>query len=61
MKQINYRFILGIMMVIIYLGMAALILFSDIFNIEQTFKIIIGLLFLIYGIFRAYRLYKSLS
>ena len=60
MKQLNYRFILGLIMVVIYLGMAVLILFSNYFPIPQTFKVIMGLLFLIYGIFRAYRLYKDL-
>jgi hypothetical protein len=48
-------------MVIIYLGMAVLILFSDLFGISQTFKIIIGILFFVYGIFRGYRIIKELG
>jgi uncharacterized membrane protein HdeD (DUF308 family) len=58
MKHFSMRLLLGIIMVIIYLGMALLILFSDLFNISQTFKILIGVLFLVYGIFRGYRLFK---
>jgi hypothetical protein len=48
-------------MVVIYLGMAVLILFSNLFGISRTFKIIIGILFLVYGIFRGYRIIKELS
>jgi hypothetical protein len=59
MKQFNIRFISGIIMVLIYFGMALLILFSNFFNISPAFKIITGFLFLIYGIFRGYRLLKN--
>ncbi|MDR0835343.1 MAG: hypothetical protein LBN11_02030 [Tannerella sp.] len=58
MKQFNMRLIFGIIMVLIYLGMALLMLFSDVFNFPLTYRIIISALFLIYGIFRGYRLYK---
>jgi hypothetical protein len=46
------------MMVLIYLGMGMLILFSHVFNIPQTYRIIIGVLVFIYGVFRGYRLYR---
>jgi cytochrome c biogenesis protein CcdA len=58
MKQFNIRLILGIIMVFIYLGMALLVLFSDFFNMSPAFRIIIGILFLVYGIFRGYRLFR---
>jgi len=46
-------------MVLFYLGMAVLLLVSDLFNIKESFKIIISILFFVYGIFRGYRMWKN--
>lgn len=48
----------GIFMTMIYFGMALLLIFSEVFEIKQSLRIIIGILFLIYGMFRGYRVWK---
>ena len=58
MKQINAKLIFGIFMTFFYLGMAFLLIFFDIFDIKLVFRIIIGILFFAYGIFRGYRMWK---
>ena len=57
--KINWRLVLGAIMVFIYLGMAAMLVFTDLFDFELGFKIIFAILFFVYGLFRGYRLWKS--
>lgn len=52
------RLIFGIFMICIYIGMAILLIFTDLFNIGFTLRVIIGVLFFLYGLFRAYRIKK---
>lgn len=56
---INY--ILGILMILIYLGMGCLLGFTAFFNnsIFAKYKYLIAIIFLLYGLFRAYRLFKT--
>jgi hypothetical protein len=65
MKHFDMKLIFGIIMTVIYLGMAFLIMFSkvfsSIFDRNPSFKIIIGILFLVYGLFRGYRVWKMNS
>lgn len=51
----------GILMIIVYCGMAYLMIFSSIFNqnLPEYFRYIAGVLLFLYGIFRAYRLVRS--
>jgi len=56
--KMNWRFIWGVFMVLFYLGMAFILFFSNFFDIRESFKIIISVLFLIYGLFRGYRMWK---
>lgn len=51
----------GILMIIVYWGMAYLMIFSTIFNqnLAEYFRYIAGVLLFLYGIYRAYRLAKS--
>ena len=58
MKQGRMKFVWGVFMVTIYFGMALLLIFSEIFDIKLVFRIIIGVLMFIYGIFRGYRIWK---
>ena len=59
-KKINWRLLLGIIMVFIYLGMAAMLVFTNLFNFKwEILKIIFAILFFLYGVFRGYRLWKS--
>ena len=58
-RKMNWRFIWGIFMVLFYLGIAVLLFFFDLFNIKESLKIVIALLFFIYGIFRGYRMWKN--
>jgi hypothetical protein len=51
----------GVFMVVIYLGMAFLFVFTNLFaNISLTFRIIFGVIFFIYGAFRAWTIWKSI-
>ncbi len=58
-KKIIGKLIFGIVMVLIYLGMAFMLAFTDLFNFSITYRVIFALLFFLYGLFRAYRLWKS--
>lgn len=51
----------GILMIVVYCGMAYLMIFSSIFNqnLPEYFRYIAGVLLFLYGIFRAYRLIRS--
>ena len=54
-ELVMYAF--GIFMLIFYLGMAYIFLFSKVFteNLSPTVRYIMGGIFLVYGIFRLYR------
>ena len=54
-------FVFGVFMVIIYCGMGMLFIFSDIFawQMPETARIILGTLFVLYGIYRGYRIIKK--
>lgn len=54
------RFSFGIIMIAIYLGMGYLMLMNY-FNIKHVISISLGVLFVVYGIFRGYRLAKGLD
>ena len=59
MKQkINPKVMWGIFMTAIYLGMAALLIFSDFFDIDKIYRIMIGVALALYGIARGYRAWK---
>lgn len=59
MRRERIRLIWGIFMTLFYLAMAVLLAFSDIFDIRFSFRIIIAILFFVYGIFRGYRVWKT--
>jgi hypothetical protein len=50
----------GILMVLVYVGIGAMLAFYNPFGINRIAGIIIGVLMVIYGIFRGIRLYRSL-
>lgn len=53
------RLAFGIFMILIYIGVG-IMFFMDVFMIDnQTVNIIIGSILCLYGVFRAYRLYKG--
>lgn len=52
----------GITMVVVYLGIAYLLVFSQLFErstIPRGVRIAIAVLFSVYGIYRGYRLWKQ--
>ncbi len=53
------RFVFGIIMVLVYVGVGVLFLCNVFDIINYTVSIIIGVLLCLYGIFRGYRLYKG--
>ena len=59
-KKLNWRLLFGAIMVFIYLGMAAMLLFTDLFSFRwEILKVIFAVLFFLYGLFRGYRLWKN--
>ena len=60
-KCINIKFVRGIFMVMIYLGMTFLLVFTNLFNENMSFpmRITVGILFFCYTLFRGYRLIKD--
>lgn len=60
-KCINMKFAWGIFMVMIYLGMTFLLVFTNLFNENMSFpmRITVGILFFCYTLFRGYRLIKD--
>lgn len=60
-RRLNPGYIFGIFMIIVYLGMAYLLVFSPLFeqNFSPAFRYSIGVVFLIYGVYRAYRQVKA--
>ena len=51
----------GIFMIWIYLGMAFLLIFTNLFNEQMSFpmRMLFGILFFCYTLFRSYRLKKD--
>lgn len=60
-KQPSFKWIWSVIMVAIYFAVAYLLIFTPLFeHISQIGRIGIGSLFFIYGLFRAYRTWKTL-
>ena len=60
-RRLNPGYIFGIFMIIVYLGMAYLLVFTPLFeqNFSPAFRYSIGIVFLIYVIYRAYSQVKA--
>lgn len=60
-KKNNIGYLFGIFMILIYFGMAYLLVFTPLFEntFSEIFRYSIGIVFAIYGIFRAYRQIKN--
>ncbi|MDR0830358.1 MAG: hypothetical protein LBN95_09675 [Prevotellaceae bacterium] len=57
---LSFRAIFGVIMIIVYIGMAYMMVFTKIFNnLSLPLRIVFAILFAAYGIFRAYRLWKT--
>ncbi|MDE7438043.1 MAG: hypothetical protein K2M93_06105 [Muribaculaceae bacterium] len=55
------RIAFGILMILIYVGVGLLFIFNVFDIISYTVSCIIGAILILYGIFRAYRLYKGVQ
>lgn len=55
------RLAFGIIMILVYVGVGLLFIFNVFDLINYTVSCVIGALLIIYGIFRAYRLYKGVN
>ncbi len=53
------RLAFGILMIIIYVGVGLLFIYNFFNIISYTLSCVIGAVLIVYGIFRAYRLYKG--
>lgn len=59
-NKLNFKLIWGLLMIVIYLGMFFLLLFTSMFNsMSLTVRILFGAIFLIYGIFRGYQIWRN--
>ncbi|MDP4276741.1 MAG: hypothetical protein Q8914_03810 [Bacteroidota bacterium] len=57
--RFSLRTVWGIFMVIIFFGMAFMVFFTGYFpNLTGSFRTIFGIIFLIYGFFRAWQVWK---
>lgn len=57
---INIGYLFGAIMLVVYFGMAYLLLLTDLFKevFNPALRYAFGILFMLYGIFRAYRFIK---
>lgn len=57
----TFALVTGIIMTVIYLGMAFLLLFTTLFigKVPEWVRYMMGVVFVVYGIFRGYRVYKG--
>lgn len=60
-KKSIFRLVWGVLMVVVYLGMAYLLVFTSLFKetMPSTLRLIFGALFTLYGVYRGYRVWKS--
>ena len=58
--KLDFKLIWGILMIVIYFGMSFLLVFTTMFvSMSLTIRLIFGAIFLIYGIFRAYHIWRN--
>lgn len=57
--MIKFRLIFAGFMVAVYLVMAGILVFSDFFDINPILRIFMGVVFLLYGVFRGIRLWQK--
>lgn len=62
-NKFSFKSVWGITMVVVYLGIAYLLVFSPLFEERSTIpkgiRIAIAVLFSVYGLYRGYRLWKK--
>ncbi len=58
-----FAVIAGCIMVAIYMGMAFLLVFTNLFigKLPEWVRLLMGCVFFVYGIFRGYRVYRAYS
>jgi hypothetical protein len=60
MKKLSFGFVWGLIMVLIFLGMAFLLVFTTYFAAMGLFiRVVLGGVFLLYAIFRGYQLFTK--
>ena len=57
-NSLNFRLIWVTFMLLIYFGMAYLLVFTNFFDFKKDLRIIFGICFFIYGLSRAYRMWR---
>ena len=59
-KKINLKIIWAVFMVVVYLGMSFLLIFTNLFKENMSFimRMVFGTLFFCYTLFRGYRLIR---
>ncbi len=61
MKKIHFPLLVGILIILIYFGMAYMLVFSAFFaeDFNELIRYSMGGIFFVYGIYRSYRLYAG--
>jgi len=54
----NFRTIWGISMVLIYITIAILLIFTDVFAMNKSVRLIVGVVFFLYAVFRGINVLK---
>jgi hypothetical protein len=61
-KKLSPKAIFGIFMVLFYLGLAIIMVFTPVFeSLNYILRVIMGILLLLYGIFRGIRAWRDLK
>jgi hypothetical protein len=62
MKQLNFNLIWGAFMVVLFLGMFVLLVFTNYFGgLTFGIRLVLGLVFLVYAFFRGLQIWKQIA
>jgi uncharacterized membrane protein len=59
MKKLNFRLAWGMFMALIFLGMGILTLFTNYFSTMGALRIVFGIVFFIFSIYRTYQIWHE--
>lgn len=59
MKKLNFRLLWGMFMTLIFLAMGVLTLFTNYFMTMGALRIVFGIVFFIFSIYRAYQIWQE--
>lgn len=60
MKKLNFKQIWGIFMVLVFLAMGVLTLFTDYFSNMGVLRYVFGIIFFVFSFYRGYQIWQEL-